>query len=338
MAAMILGAIRLRNKEALEDARARRDDQDFALRSAAQRASQDHAHQSLEMQREAQNRLGQKETFDQQERSRTAAEKAKASFLGNEERYLGSKIEGVPEAVGPIYDRTKAFVESSPEMLDPRHPMSGVLQNQRDFDVSQMSATASKMHNDEVNRKERHLRATEKIAAEKADHMGTKITRIPDVDRREIVGYENTIRNVDKLKTTIEGVAQSGKAPNLYTMRVNDAMKYLGAKDADLAVLKARNTNTLAQYIFSVSGKAVTEQEYARLSEVLVNDGDTIETALPKLASFREFMRERKHDALTGMKLAGYNVNPEFYQRDYDAGPVGRLAPKPGTIPGAVRR
>ena len=364
--AAILTAIRARNQAALEEARQRREDQDFALHVAAQQAAQQNARTQTDMQRTNNQRLFQREQFREGQAQDAAAEKAKNDWLSDASGYEQSKERGVPEASRPAVSDLRSFATASPEQFDKRLqnpqgsvtvgggedarevPLSDVRRTEGEMlerqKASTMDALAAKA--DELARRnlgdELRKKATAAPRVEspnstrRADLAEANATRVPPQDRREVTGYRNTMRNLDRMDKGFDDAAQRSGDPNFAKMRINDALRYFGANDVDLTVLKARNINTLAQYIFTISGKAVTEGEYSRLAQVLVNDTDTVDSARGKIREFQSFLREKKQDTVNALRDVGYKV-PANWDGDFDQ-PVQNLATKPGTIPGATRR
>jgi hypothetical protein len=220
----------------------------------------------------------------------------------------------VASATAPFYDEAKGYAEMLPgeSMDDPvfREAVTGLVGKAKGAadTVYQRKATLEK--------DKAHIMG-DRVAATRE-----KTEMLSDGQVREVTGTENTIRNVDRLSSKARELAASGKYPGLYGMKVNQAAKYLEGQDVDTAVLNAMMTGTLADYIFQVSGKAVTEQEFARLRQVTANQDDTFQVAVAKLDAFRRFMADRKQDMLRGYELQGKTVNPGWRENDYASKPA----------------
>jgi hypothetical protein len=234
----------------------------------------------------------------------------------------------VASATAPFYDEAKGYAEMLPgeSMDDPvfRSTVSGL--------VGKAKGEADKVY----SRKAELDKEKARIAGDRVAMTGRRMEMLTPAQTKEVTGIENTIRNVDRLDSKIRELDASGKYPGLYGMKVNQAAKYLEGQDVDATVLNAMITGTIADYIFQVSGKAVTEQEFARLRNVTANQDDTVQSAVGKLKAFRTFMADRKEDTLRGYELSDKNVNPGWRASDYSGKPAAGTS-APAAVPSTFK-
>lgn len=316
------GLSRQRALDALQ--RKKMEEEEVFRRAVQDRIAQQHA-DSMAMQRD---QLGESQRQHDETFANAAFERRQKNVGTLLSGFEGFQKDGeVATATAPFYDEAKGYAEMMPgeSMDDP------VLRGEVTRLVGAAQSEAGKVYERKAN-----------LDREKASIMGDrvaatreKMTMLSDPQTKEVSGYENTIRNVDRLANKARQLDASGKYPGLYAMKLNQAARYLEGQDVDTSVLNAMMTGTLADYIFQVSGKAVTEQEFARLRQVIANQDDTLEVALGKLDAFRQFMADRKTDALRGFELQGKRVNPGWHESDYAGKPSTPLGmkPPPGALP-----
>lgn len=310
----ILTAIRARNQSALEEARARREDQDFALRQAAQQAAQRNAAMQTEMQRTNNLINLSREQRAVQKENESSINAARSQFLSDMDPYTKSRERGVPEAVAPMAAEARKWVDYAPEYAKPGNPMHDTLDAQLKSDMEPMAAKAAEVA--KANREEEFkIKTTPKPVAPKPPPPPRII---PDSAAKEVAGYESNIQSTEKLIGMLESAAKAGGGTDIYKMKMNEVAKLLpGMRDVDQSLIRAQGGMVLSDFMRTQSGLVVNENEARRLANVVFSESDDLATGLAKLRNHLAEAGNKKRTRARVLKEAGYNVPQDWTNRDY---------------------
>lgn len=198
----------------------------------------------------------------------------------------------------------RGFTEASPEGVpgNPKYdPTEGyLLGNQRTASMRDVVTAAQPILAARNARKDR--------AADQKD-------RVSDQQAKEMVAIENSIEGNQRILDLLEKTTVD---PNHYGMTLTAFLTKYGAglgTNEKAILLAARGQRTLADYVKSISGAQVSDNEYARLAKVVYDPkDDSLKAALIKARDYDRWARRyrmtmmRVWKELQGKNLRGYDT------------------------------
>lgn len=309
----ILTAIRARNQSALEEARARREDQDFALRQAAQQAAQRNAAMQTEMQRTNNLINLSREQRAVQKENESSINAARSQFLSDMDPYTKSKERGVPEAVAPMAAEARKWVDYAPEYAKPGNPMHDTLDAQLKSDMEPMAAKAA-----EVAAQNQQNELAKKATGPVRPTAGPKATAPKDISDKVggeikskmalVQGLDDVVSQAGALKSKFPGYWE-GKQP------VQEIRRALGMQDPEVAAYLARVEDLVSARVKERSGAAYTMTEKNWLASQMPNAGDSLPTLMAKASNIRRYERWKIGNDLRDLRARNRNIGG--YEKEY---------------------
>jgi len=155
---------------------------------------------------------------------------------------------------------------------------------------------------------------------DKADKLELKKEMMGRLSDKQLSMVANYDKSLDIIKTIIEDKSKFDTGP--VAGRWHTMAGWVGMNDAKKAAFKAEVGDQLAQYIKSISGAAVSEQEAARLIANLPTMNDNDEQFISKLNTVRERLEQGRRIDLDLMGKQGKQV-AQYSNSDAQRSPGG---------------
>ena len=137
------------------------------------------------------------------------------------------------------------------------------------------------------------------------DHNKTERDELPQKQQEQIA---NNLKTIDELRRIEENPMLEEFAGPI-TQRIHQAQRFIGVDNARASALQAQAVSMAANYIKGISGVAVSEQEFARLSQALPNLLDKPETVRAVIKDIRTRLN-RENDIMLDVFSKTKNVEP----------------------------
>jgi hypothetical protein len=136
-----------------------------------------------------------------------------------------------------------------------------------------------------------------------ADELSKRRTMVSDAQTKEITGIDTGVERQKQIRGTAQSLAT--KYPGIYGSVWNDVEKKLNVDDPEVSAFKAFVGLNLAEYVFEVSGKAVTDAERKFLMQIQPQGTDRVETLIKKSQQFEKWLGDKRRITVGNIKKQG---------------------------------